>query len=338
MKAAVFQGAGRIDVVDVPIPEVGPREVLVKVHYCGICGSDLEAYHTGMYEPGMIIGHEFAGEVAGVGERAGTWAKGDRVTANDAIPCGHCPGCRRNRPVLCSELSMPGITRDGGMAEYVAVPGGALHRLPEGVSIRKGALAEPLAVALHGVERSALTPGDPVLIMGAGTIGLLVLQCARIAGAGRIYVSEVNPACALLAERLGASAVFSPHEHNLAVELFSRTGEEGPAVIYVCTGAVSALEEAVTLVAKGGQILVLGLAVEPFPADFMTVVLHELDIRGSYLGYDRLEFALELVAQGKVDVESLVTHEIQLEDVVDKGFEVLNDPQSPAVKILIKLI
>lgn len=185
MKATVFRGPGRVEVTEVPKPKVGPEEVLVRVHYCGICGSDLEAYHTGMYEPGVIIGHEFAGEVVQVGANAQGWKKGERVTVNDAIPCGFCRSCRRDQYTLCESLLMPGVTLNGGMAEYALLPAGALHRLPQGVSTRQGALIEPLAVVLHGIHRSALRPGDRVLVMGAGPIGLLTLQCARIAGAGR---------------------------------------------------------------------------------------------------------------------------------------------------------
>ena len=129
MKVAVFRGPGRVEVEEAPVPEVRSDEVLVQVHYCGICGSDLEDYHTGMYEPGLIIGHEFAGEVVAVGDSVDTWVVGDRVTVNDAIVCGRCRYCRRQQPTLCEDLLMPGVTLDGGMAGYVALPARAFHRL-----------------------------------------------------------------------------------------------------------------------------------------------------------------------------------------------------------------
>jgi (R,R)-butanediol dehydrogenase/meso-butanediol dehydrogenase/diacetyl reductase len=338
MKAAVFRGAGQVEVVDVPMPDVGAGEVLVRVHYCGICGSDLEAYRTGMYEPGMVIGHEFAGEIEQVGEKVEIWAKGDSVAVNDAIPCGRCGPCRQSRPTLCDDLVMPGITLNGGMAEYAVIPAQALHKLPEGVSMRQGALAEPLAVALHGVRRSALQPGDDVLVMGAGTIGLLTAKCALLAGAREVCVSEVDPARASLAAQFAASAVLDPGQHNLAVEMAFRCGDGGPAVVYVCTGARSALEDAMTLAAKGGQIMLLGLVVEPTAGDFFTLVLHELNIHGSYLGYEEFPEALELLAQGKVGAESLITHEIGLDEVVSGGFQVLDRPNTGAVKVMVKMI
>ena len=336
-KAAVFHGAGQVEVADVPVPEVGADDVLVKVHYCGICGSDLEAYHTGMYEPGMVIGHEFAGEIVQVGEKVKIWAKGDGVAVNDAIPCGRCGPCRQNRPTLCDDLLMPGITLNGGMAEYAVIPARAIHKLPKGVSTRQGALVEPLAVALHGVRRSALQSGDEVLVIGAGTIGLLTAKCALLAGAREVYVSEMDPTRTSLAAQFGASAVFDPGQHNLAVEMASRCGDGGLAVVYVCTGACSALEEAITLVAKGGQIMLLGLVVEPTAGDFFTLVLHELDIRGSYLGYEEFPEALDLLAQGQVDVESLITREIGLEEVVSGGFQVLDRANKGMVKVLVKM-
>jgi (R,R)-butanediol dehydrogenase/meso-butanediol dehydrogenase/diacetyl reductase len=336
MRAAVFRGAGQVEVCDVPMPELGPGEVMVRVHYCGICGSDLEAFHTGMYEPGLIIGHEFAGEVVAVGEGVDGWSAGDLVTADDAIPCGHCSYCRQGQPTLCETLLMPGVTLDGGMAEHVVLPAQALHLLPDGVSTRQGALTEPLAVALHGVRRSALRAGGRVLVMGAGPIGLLTLQCAMLGGAAEVYVSEIDPVRIALALQMGASAVFDPAQHNLAVELADRTEGEGPKVIYLCTGSTAAFEEAVTLVGRGGQILVLGLGVEPMAADIFTVVLHELEIRGSYLGHGEFPSALQYLATGRVDAEALITHEIGLEEV-NRGFELLETPDAKAVKIMVKL-
>ncbi|MFH1241446.1 MAG: alcohol dehydrogenase catalytic domain-containing protein [Pseudomonadota bacterium] len=338
MKAAVFSGPGRVELVDLPVPVPGPEEVLVRVHYCGICGSDLEAYHTGIYEPGLVIGHEFAGEVAAVGEKVERWAEGDRVTVNDALPCGRCLYCGRKMPTLCEDLIMPGVTHNGGMAEYVLVPQEALHLLPDTVTTRKGALVEPLAVALHGVKRSAMKAGDPVLVVGAGPIGLLTLKSAFLAGAREAYLSEMDSTRAAMALKLGASKVFDPSRHNLALELNSCTNGEGPSVVYVCTGATAAFEEAVTLVRKGGQIMVLGVAVEPVATDFLTVVLHELEIRGSYLGYDQFDPAMEYIARDEVDVEALVSSEIGLEEVVERGFEMLETPGSGAIKILVKLI
>ncbi len=336
MKAAVFRGIGKIEVSEVPQPEAGPGEVLVRVGYCGICGSDLEAFHTGMYEPGLIIGHECAGTVVQVGPGVIGWRVGDRVVANDAIPCGECPPCREGRLDACESLTMIGVTHNGALADYVPVPAKGLHRLPDGVTLRQGALVEPLAVALHGVCRSRLQVGDYALVMGAGPIGLLTLQCALLAGARAVAVTEVDPVRTALAGQLGAVAVLDPARDNIGLALSGLTGRRGPDVIYICTGAPGPYQDAVSLVRKGGQIYLLGLCVEPVAADFMSVVFNDLCLEGSLAGRAAFPAAIDFLAQGRVNVEALVTHEIPLDEVVSGGFLPLSAPGSGAVKILVR--
>jgi len=337
MKAAVFRGAEEIEVAAVPPPELEPGEVLIRVGYCGICGSDLEAFQTGMYEPGLIIGHEFSGAIAALGPEVAGWQIGDRVVVSDALPCGECLPCRQGRLDACASLTMIGVTHDGGMAEHTKIAARALHRLPAHVTLRQGALVEPLSVALHGVRRSRLKAGDDVLIIGAGPIGLLTLQCAQLAGARSVIVSEVDPTRAALAHRLGASAVLNPTRDNLGVALADLTGGFGPEVIFICTGAPATFRDAVSLVRKGGQIFVLGVCVESVEMDFMSVVLSDLCIEGSLAGRAEVPAAIDFIAQGRVEVEALISHEITLDDVVAQGFNLLRAPGSGAIKILVRL-
>jgi len=336
MKAAIFQGIRQIEVADVAKPEPGFGEVLVQVAYCGICGSDVEALHTGMYEPGLIIGHEFAGTVAEVGPGVVGWQVGDRVVVNDAIPCGQCIPCREGRLDACEDLTMVGVTHDGALAGYVKIAARGLHRLPDQVSLRHGALVEPLAVALHGVRRSRLEVGGRVLVMGAGPIGLLTLQCAWLAGARMVAVTEVNPTRAELAHRLGATAVLDPTRDHIGVALASLTDGQGADVIYICTGAPEPCRDAMSLVRKGGQVFILGLCVEPVEADFISVVLNDLCIEGSLAGRAEFPAAIDFIAQRRVDVESLISHEISLDEVID-GFNLASKPGSEAVKILVRI-
>ena len=337
MKAVVFLGAGNIQIGDVPDLEPGPGEVLIRVGYCGICGSDLEAYATGMYETGLTIGHEFAGTIVQIDPAVSGWQLGDRVVVGDAVPCGDCSPCREGRLDACESLTMIGVTHDGGMAEYVKFMASGLLRLPTEVTLRQGALAEPLSVALHGVRRSRLRPGDVALVMGAGPIGLLTLQCALRAGARRVAVSEVDPARAALAARLGAVAVLDPRRDNVGVALSRLTGGQGPDLVYICTGAPDPYRDAVSLVRKGGQVFILGLCVEPVEADFMSVAMGELSIEGSFAGRAEMAAAVDFIAQRRVDVEALISHEILLEDVVEQGFRRLAVPGSGAVKILVRI-
>jgi (R,R)-butanediol dehydrogenase/meso-butanediol dehydrogenase/diacetyl reductase len=337
VKAAVFRGIGQIEVTDVPQPEPRPGEVVVRVAYCGICGSDLEALHTGMYEPGLIIGHEFSGTIAEVGAEVTGWQVGDRVVVNSVIPCTECVSCREGRLDACDSLAMIGVTHDGGMAEYMKAPARGLHGLPAEVSVHQGALVEPLAVSLQGVRRSRLKVGDAVLVMGAGPIGLLTLQSALLAGARTVVVTELDPTRAALAGRLGAAAVLDPTRDNVSVALSGLTGGQGPDVIYICTGEPGPCRDAISLVRNGGQIMTLGLAVEPVEADFFSVVMRELSIEGSLAGRARFPIAIDFIAQRKVDVESLVTHEITLDEVVTNGFHLLTTANSGAVKILVRI-
>lgn len=336
MKAAIFRGLESIEVAEVPAPSPGPDEVLIKVRYCGICGSDVDAYKTGMYEPGIIIGHEFSGKIVGVGEAVSGWREGDRVTVNGVIPCGACWFCHHGRPSLCEDMAMTGITYHGAFAEFMVAPARGLHRLPDEVSDRQAALVDPLATALHGVRRSALKPGDRVLILGAGPIGLMTLQCALLAGARAVYASEISPTRRGLAQRLGATAVFDPRETNLYVALDEVTEGRGPDVVFECAGVPATLQDAITLVRKGGQIMVVGICEEPVEADFMTVVLNELEVRGAYCGHEEYPMALDYLAQGRVEVDPLISHVIALEEIVEKGFEVLAGPEPKAIKILVK--
>jgi threonine dehydrogenase-like Zn-dependent dehydrogenase len=174
------------------------------------------------------------------------------------------------------------------------------------------------------------------LILGAGPIGLLTLQCALLAGARQVMVTEVNPARARVARELHAAAVWDPGQDNLAVQLASWTDRLGPDVVYVCTAAPSAYQDALSLVRRGGQVFVLGLCVEPVPTDFMSIVLGELDVRGGYLGHGVFPVALDYLDQRRVRVEPLITHEIALEDLVERGVEELLKPGTEAIKVLVR--
>ncbi len=336
MRAVVMRGAGRVELADVERPQPGPGEALLRVGYCGICGSDLEAFHTGMYEAGLVIGHEFAGTIAALGPGVTGWQVGERVVVSDAIPCHECAPCCEGRLDACQALTMVGVTHNGGLAEYVCVPVRGLHRLPRDVSLRQGALVEPLAVALTAVRRSRLRIGDRALVMGAGPIGLLTLQSALVAGARMVAVTEVEPARADVARRLGARAVLDPARDNIGVALAGLTDGAGPDVVYVCTGAPEPFREAISLVRKGGQVFVVGLCVAPVEADFMSVAMGDLCIEGSLAGRATFPAAIDLIAQRRVDVEALVSHEIGL-DEVPAAFEWLSGRGSGAVKVLARI-
>ncbi len=337
MKAAVFHGEKDIKIEEVADPTPSEGEVLLRPRYCGICGSDLDAWNHGMYTEGVVIGHEFSAEVVECGPKVSEWSAGDQVVANSIIPCKKCSFCLKGRYSLCDNLQMPGISMDGGLAEFVVLPADTLISIPESVQLKDAALTEPLAVVLHGFSQINFNPGETALVLGAGTIGLFSLQVARLAGASFVAVSEPNSTRRRLAGRLGAHHVIDPVESSVSLEFEKMTNGHAADLVIECSGSPSAAAETFSLVKKGGTVLVLGLSEEPVEADFMLSILNELTYQFSYCGYAEFSTAINLIARGMVDAGRLVSQEITLEDVVEKGFEELSKPDSDKVKILVKI-
>lgn len=336
MRAAVFYGKKDVRLEDRPIPEPGPGEVLLRVKFCGICGSDLEAYKFGLYQPGIIIGHELAADIAAIGPDVRGWGVGDRVTSNDVISCGECRYCRSGRVSLCDGVTMPGVTCDGAYAEYMTVSAKALFRIPEGVTYEQAAVTDPSSNALHAVRRSGLGLGDRVLVVGAGPIGLLIIQAALLAGARKVIVAEMNPARTKLARQMGAADVIDPSKENLDLRVADLTDDQGADVVFCASGSPEAMGSTFTLVKKGGTVVPVGICEQPVQADFLSLVMNELDYRGTYASYDEYGLALDLMAQGRWHVEPIISGVIPLEQIVAEGFEALVRPDTVAAKILVK--
>jgi 2-desacetyl-2-hydroxyethyl bacteriochlorophyllide A dehydrogenase len=337
LRAAVYEGTRELYVRDVPEPTLGPHDVLVKPKYVGICGSDLNAWQYGMFESGVIIGHEFCGDVVEIGKDVAKWSSGDRVVPNSLIPCGECSFCNQKRYSLCQDMQMVGISMNGGMADLVSIPEDTLYRLPKSVDYKMGAMIEPLAVVTRAFDRAQFTKGMNVLILGAGPIGLLSLLVAKDRRAGRVIVSEVKPARLSLAESLGADDTVNPLEQSLSLRLESLTNAQGADLVIECTGAPGPSSETFRLVRRGGTILVLGICEEPVETDFMTGVLNELSVQFSYLGYAEFPKAIQLISSGRVNPAPLVTKVIPLERVAEDGFELLTSPGSSDVKVLVQI-
>jgi len=337
MKAAVYEGSHEIHVKDVPEPSVGPTDVLVRPRYVGICGTDLSAWEYGMYESGLILGHEFSGDVVEVGKDVKAWRKGDRVVPNSLLPCGKCSFCRTQRYSICDDMQMIGISMNGGLAELVALPQDVLHRLPKGMDYKKGALVEPLSIVLHGFNRINFLSGGSVLVMGTGPIGVLAVYIARLRGASVVYASEVRSRRLEMARAAGADQVVNPMKESLPLRIESLTDGQGTDVVVECTGAPGPTSESFQLVKRGGTVLVLGISEEPVEVDFMRSVLNELSIRFSYLGYAEFPEAIRLLAEGIIDPSSMITKVIPLDRIVEDGFEALAHPDNQDVKVLVKI-
>lgn len=321
MLAAVIETPHTLVLKDVPTPAPAPGEVLVEVHASGVCGTDLhilQGEYWGDYP--RIPGHEFSGLVVARGEGVAGLRTGDRVAINPNLPCGRCRYCLRGQVNLCTDNTAVGVTRDGGFAEYCAVPASLALPLPESVSLLAGALAEPVSCCLHGMDRARLRLGDTVVILGGGTIGLILMQLALHAGARRAVVVEPLPAKRDLALHLGATTVLDP------VSLGEDLGE---AVRGACGGAVDLVieaagrqataQQALRLVSPGGTVLFFGVCppeaeVALRPHD---VFFHEQTIVGSYINPFTCTRALDLLAAGVVQVEPLVSHQLPLSQTAE---------------------
>lgn len=335
MRAAVYRGQGDVGVEDRPVPELGPHDVLLEVSHCGVCGSDLHFVLDGWGRPGTIEGHEYSGRVVAVGDAVTQWAVGDEVVGGPTPRCGDCEYCRRGRPSLCVQRSKYGEGEDfqGAFAQYTRVTEGGLLRVPDGVSLREAALAEPLAVALHGLTRGDVAAGQRVLVTGAGPIGALSIAAARAAGVDDVVVSEPHPRRRALAERLGATAVAPeeletpPYPGDVVAEPFD--------VALECSGHAVAMEAALGQLRRGGTLVLVGAGIKPPRFDANRILLNELVITGAFI-YDADGFprALELLASSSFPRDVLIeADDVPLDGLLD-AIERLGAGEIPA-KVLI---
>jgi threonine dehydrogenase-like Zn-dependent dehydrogenase len=335
MRAAVYRGQNDLTIEDVPVPHLEPDEVLLSVSHCGICGSDIHFVLEGWGRPGSIEGHEWSGRVVAVGAAVTKWSVGDEVVGGPSPRCGVCDYCRAGRPSLCTGRNTPGMSvhRDGAFAEFVRAHEDGLLRVPDGVGMREAALAEPLAVALHGLTRGGVRAGQRLLITGGGPIGALSTAAARARGVTDIVVSEPHPRRRALAERLGAATVLP--DDLVAPASPGEIVPEPFDVALECSGNRAAMEAALGQLARGGTLVLVGAGIRPPKFDPNRILLNELVITGSFVydadGFDR---ALELLARPDFPSEVLLEREDVVLDDLFGAIEGLADGSLPA-KVLV---
>ncbi len=321
MKAALFHADGTIVVSEVPDPEPGPGEVLVKVAACGVCGTDLRI-QSGEFlakEYPLIAGHELSGHIVAVGEGVRHLREGQLVAVNPNSSCGHCYWCLRGRPHLCPEMQSIGVTKPGGFAELVAVPANQTLPIPQDFPPEAAAMMEPTSCCLHGIDLSGIRPGDPTLILGGGSIGLILLQLAKHAGAAPVVVSEPQKHKRELATALGADATIDPS--GLALDELKAKVDEltdgGPQVVIEASGHASAAEVAIPLVRRGGTVLFFGVQSPDLrlPLSPFDVYHNEINIIGAFTNPLTDSRAIQMLVNGRVQVEPLITHRFALQDI-----------------------
>ena len=296
---------------ELPAPKPRAGEVLLRVAACGICGSDVHGYDgsSGRRIPPIVMGHEAAGIVAAVGEGVAGFCDGDRVTLDSTVYCGVCPNCMRGDINLCDRREVLGVScgdyrRAGAFAEFVSVPARIIHKLPDSLAFEDAALLEAVAVALHAVSLASVAPGNTALVVGAGTIGLLLQQALRVAGCSRVFVADPDATRLVLSQKLGATETISQHVTDRIAEL---TNGMGVDLVVEAVGKTESIATSIDSVRKGGTVILVGNITPEVKIHLQKVVSRQLRLQGSCASAGEYPRAIELVSQGEIQVKPLIT-------------------------------
>ncbi|MDY7103597.1 MAG: galactitol-1-phosphate 5-dehydrogenase [Actinomycetota bacterium] len=342
MKALMLTGARSLEHVDVDEPDVGDDTVLIRVAACGICGSDVHGYDlsTGRRQPPIVMGHEAAGVVERVGAAVTRFAPGDRVTFDSTVFCGGCRYCDAGKVNLCDNRQVVGVScgdyrRHGAFADYVAVPELICHALPDGFPIEHAALIESVSIALHAVARTPLVDGGLAVVVGAGMIGTLAVQALAAAGVERIVAVDVVGAKLELAARLGATGVIDASVVDPVEEVLALTGGTGASHAFEVVGATAPVRTAVERVEKGGTVTLVGNVSPTVEAPLQSIVTRELTLYGSCGSQGDYPRAIELMAEGAIDVAPLISACVPLSEGA-AWFERLHRGEPGLMKVILR--
>jgi 2-desacetyl-2-hydroxyethyl bacteriochlorophyllide A dehydrogenase len=336
MRAAFFEGNRTLRVGESTAIAPGTGQVQVQVAYCGICGTDLHLFHGAMAHRltlPHVMGHEMSGTLTAIGPDVSGWHVGDRVTVRPLDPCGQCPACKSGHSHICHNLKFIGIDTPGALQGIWTVPAHTLHRLPESLSLRDGALVEPIAVACHDVRMSELHVDEFAVVIGGGPIGILIALVAQARGA-RVLQAEVNPFRLKLARDLGIEAV-NPAEIDLPALVNERTGGAGADVVFEVSGSVAGCEMMTRLPRTRGRIVVVAIYAEPAKVDLFRFFWRELKLVGARV-YEAEDFekAIHIAGSGHLPVDRLITDVLPLSGLEDAMHRM--ERGGDCMKILIK--
>jgi len=322
MKAAVFCGKNDIRVKDVEIGSPGPDEVKIKVEACGVCGTDLHIYEgaegAAKCEPPTILGHEFSGVVYQVGSNVKSFKPGDRVCVDPNDMCGDCYYCKIGKAHFCENMVGIGTTTNGGFAEFCIVREKQVYKIGDNLSFEEGAMAEPVACCLHGLDLTGVQAGDTVMIIGGGTIGLIMLQLAKLSGAATLIMVEPVKLKRDMAKKFGADITIDPFNQSVRAVLDSYAIRDVNAVIE-CVGQKGTMQEAIRYVGKGGTAMLFGLThpeceIPLLPFD---VFRREITIKASFINPYTQSRAVSLLQSGRINVKDLITEVVSLDEITN---------------------
>jgi len=318
MKALLLSEYRRLELRDLDAPEPGHNEVLIRVAACGICGSDVHGYDgsSGRRIPPIVMGHEASGIVERIGKAVHSLREGDRVTFDSTVYCGECVHCLRGDVNLCDRREVLGVScgdyrRAGAFAEFVSVPARIVHHLPDHLTFEEAALLEAVAVALHAVSLARIAADSTALVVGAGTIGLLLQQALRVAGCSRVLVADPDKTRLVLSLHLGATATIP---ENVAPEITRLTNGAGADIVVEAVGKTESIHTAIDCVRKGGTVILVGNVAPEIKLPLQKVVSRQLRLQGSCASAGEYPRAIELVSSGKIQVKPLITAVAPLAD------------------------
>ena len=328
MKSAVFYGKHDLRVEEHEMPKVGPKDVLIQVKACGVCGTDVHIYEgdKGAAEvtPPTILGHEFSGVIAEVGSEVTNYKAGDRVCIDPNCYCGACEPCRNGVAHYCEHMIGYGTTVNGGFAEYCAVNERQVYKLGDNTSFEQGAMTEPVACCLHGMDMCEIRPGHQVVVIGGGMIGLLMLQLSRLAGAAKVALLEPVESKREVGKKLGADICIDPIHEDVKARL-KEVGMTWVNTVIECVGRPSTIEQAIDIAGNKAVVMMFGLtkpdetiSVKPFE-----IFRKELVLKASYINPYTQKRALDLIDSGRLDVSSMVYEVADLDELAD----ILSNPE-----------
>lgn len=342
MKALLLKNYKELELVELPTPDVGPDDLLVRVKACGICGSDVHGFDgsTGRRIPPVVMGHEAAGQVAAVGANVSAYKIGDRVTFDSTVSCGKCFFCTHGDINLCDNRQVLGVScnefrRNGAFAEFVAVPQSIAYRIPETLAYEHAALIEAVSIGVHAVSISGIKLGDTAVIVGAGMIGLLTLQAARLAGCTRVIAVDLDDAKLEVAKQLGADEGLNPKTCDVPARVAELTNGRGADVAIECVGATSPIKTAIMSVRKGGTVTLVGNISPTVELPLQAVVTRQIRVQGSCASNGEYPQCIDLLASGAIRVDPIISALAPLEDGVE-WFERLYKHDSNLMKVVLQ--
>jgi len=342
-KAVYMTSLKNMEAREVPVPEIGDEQVLVKLDYVGICGSDVHYYEHGkigdfVVDGDFILGHECAGTVVAAGKAVKRLSVGDRVALEPGVTCGQCEYCKGGKYNLCPDVKFLATPPyDGCLVNYIAYPENMAFKLPDNVSSAEGALVEPLAVGLHAGSVGEIKLGDTVVVFGSGCIGLMSLLAAKAYGATQVIVVDVIAKRLELALELGASAVINAKQEDVRARIAELTGGAGVDKVIETAGSIPTLQLAPYVIKRGGTIVLVGFPPKDIVEfDFMQILMKEAQIKSIFRYRNLYPAAIGAIADGKIDVKRMITHEFPFEES-KQAFDYVIENKSDVVKAMIKM-